>query len=124
HSWKLNASTPSPPRSRTWTVAASSSGGIFDFDARQSRLAEVSRELEDPGVWNDAKRAQELGREKKQLDAVVEGLAALHRRIADAQELFELARAEGDDETLVSVESEVAAAGRTVADFEFRRMFS
>ena len=110
--------------SRTWTGAASSYGGIFDFDAKQSRLAEVSRELENPDVWSDAKRAQDLGREKKQLDAVVNLLGELGRRLADAQELFELARAEGDDDTLRSIERDVDEAGKAVAALEFRRMFS
>ena len=36
-------------------------GGIFDFDQKKRRLVEVSGELESPDVWNDPKRAQELG---------------------------------------------------------------
>ncbi len=53
--------TPRGPRRQ----GAASCGGIFDFDAKQARLEEVDRELEDPAVWSDAKRAQELGKEKK-----------------------------------------------------------
>ena len=53
------------------TRARRSCGGIFDFDAKQARLAEVSRELEKPDVLSDSKRAQDLGREKKQLDNLV-----------------------------------------------------
>jgi peptide chain release factor 2 len=44
--------------------------------------------------------------------------------LRDARELFDLARAERDDATLASVESDIAALGKTVADMEFRRMFS
>ena len=44
------------------TTARSSYGGIFDFDAKQTRLVEVCRELEKPDIWSDAKRSQELGR--------------------------------------------------------------
>ena len=39
-------------------------GGIFDWDEKSRRLAEVNAELEDPSVWNDPKRAQALGKEK------------------------------------------------------------
>jgi len=51
-------------------------GGFFDFDAKSTRLIEVNQLLEDPQLWNDPKRAQEMGREKKSLEAVVEALAA------------------------------------------------
>jgi peptide chain release factor 2 len=46
-------------------------GGIFDYDAKSERLRTVNASLEDPTVWNDPKRAQELGKEKKLLDGVV-----------------------------------------------------
>ena len=88
------------------------------------RLTEVVRELEDPKVWDDQQRAQELGRERKLLDGVVGTLTALDASLADSGELFELARAEGDDATLEAVEKDVAAIADGVGDLEFRRMFS
>ena len=56
-------------------------GGIFDFDAKKARLSEIEAAQEDPAVWNDAERAQALGRERKSLEAVVTQLGALVRRI-------------------------------------------
>jgi peptide chain release factor 2 len=99
-------------------------GGIFDFDVKQSRLAEVARALEDPTVWDDAKLAQDLGKEKKLLEDVVVNLRELDQELHDTGELFELARAESDDDTLASIEADVAATEKRVADMEFRRMFS
>ncbi|MEN9315840.1 MAG: hypothetical protein RIS35_2233, partial [Pseudomonadota bacterium] len=52
-------------------------GGIFDYDAKKARLEEVDREFEAPDVWNDPKRAQDLGREKKSLEDVVIRLGAV-----------------------------------------------
>jgi len=98
-------------------------GGIFDFDAKSERLTAVAKQLEDPGVWSDQKRAQELGKEKKQLDQVVGTLTSLDQRLKDSAELFELARAETDDATLAAVAADVAEIGRIVGDLEFRRMF-
>jgi peptide chain release factor 2 len=74
-------------------------------------------------VWNDPKRAQELGREKKLLDDVVGRLHRLSAGLADAQELFDMARADEDDATLVAIESDVGKLGKEVADLEFQRMF-
>ncbi len=99
-------------------------GGIFDFDAKALKLEEVIRASEDPAIWNDAERAQALGREKKSLEGVVITLRDITQELADTQELFELARAEDDDDTLLSVESDLAGTERRVAELEFRRMFN
>ena len=115
---------PSPARSPTLAPAPGKCGGIFDFDAKQERLTEVGLQLEEPNVWSDAKRAQELGREKKSLEGTVGNLVLLDSQLRDAAELFEMARAENDDATLLSVAGDIAAAEKLVASMEFRRMFS
>ncbi|MBA3903092.1 MAG: peptide chain release factor 2 [Rhodocyclaceae bacterium] len=122
--WKQNASTASPTASPTFRLAASSYGGIFDFDGKQARLTEVSQTLEDPAIWNGAARAQELGREKKALEGVVLNLTEIDQGLRDARELFEMARAENDDATLAGVEEDAAELDKRVAELEFRRMFS
>ena len=121
--WKPNKSTRSATRSRACASGPPGCGGIFDFDVKAARLAAVDRELEDPHVWDNPARAQELGREKKQLDGVVLTLTGLGRELDDSEELYELARAEADDATLSAVEVDVGRIERRVADLEFRRMF-
>ncbi|MFM9881638.1 MAG: peptide chain release factor 2 [Burkholderiales bacterium] len=96
----------------------------LDFDIKQTRLSEVARELEDPNVWDDAKRAQDLGKEKKSLDEIVGNITTLTQLHHDARELFELAAIEGDDATLVAIEGDVARIRTSVEDMEFRRMFA
>ena len=54
-------------------------GGIFDYDAKAERLRTVNASLEDPAVWNDPKKAQELGKEKKSLDDIVLALGRLKK---------------------------------------------
>ncbi len=107
----------------TWPPATPICGGIFDVDNKEIRLTEVTRLLEDPGVWDDAACAQELGREKKALEAVVETLKGAASRLRDARELFEMARAENDDATLEAVEADAAALDGDLGALEFRRMF-
>jgi peptide chain release factor 2 len=75
-------------------------------------------------VWNDNKRAQELGRERKSLEFLVGTFDRLDSGLRDAKELFEIAKAERDVATLVSLETDARALEKTVADMEFRRMFS
>ena len=105
-------------------LARVSFGGIFDFDAKEARLAEVASQLEDANVWNDPKKAQELGREQKTLTATVDALRNIASGLSDAHELFELARNEDDDDTLVSVEADSAQLRSKVEALEFQRMFA
>ena len=86
-------------------------GGIFDFENKSQKLEEVNGLLEDPNVWNDAEKAQKLGKEKRSLELVVHNLQNLEAGIKDAQELFEMAREENDDETFTRVsEADSASA--------------
>ena len=115
---------PSRALSPTCAAAQASYGGIFDYDAKSVRLIEVNKELEDPNVWNDSKHAQALGREKKMLEGVVDVLSTLDNDLRDTKDLFDMAREEGDEDTLVAVESDAAKIEQRVADMEFRRMFA
>jgi len=99
-------------------------GGTFDFDRKSARLSEVARELEDPKIWDDPERAQQLGKEKKDLEGVVGTLTTLGTQLADSGELFELARSESDDATLGAVAADVASIEKGVSALEFRRMFA
>ena len=88
------------------------------------RLNEVNAALENPNVWNDPKRAQELGREKRSLDTVVETIDHLTSNLADNTELYEMAKDEGDLESLASIEADAGKLGAIVEQLEFRRMFN
>ncbi len=108
---------------KTWPSAPPIFGGIFDYDGKKDRLEEVSRLTEDSDIWNDPKRAQELGRERKQLEDVVLVLDSINASIADARELLEMGKSEEDDETILAVQSDMEEVEAKVAKMEFRRMF-
>lgn len=99
-------------------------GGTFDFESKRERLEEVVRELEQPDIWNDAERAQALGRERAQLEQVVNNLGNMDSVLTDSGEFLEMAREEGDEETFNSVASDLEEVEKQLAALEFRRMFS
>ena len=99
-------------------------GGIFDFDTKNERLVEVSRELEDPAVWENPETAQALGKERSSLEAVVTTITDLDSGLADCQDLLDMAVEEQDADAVEDVESEVAVLEEKLATLEFRRMFS
>jgi len=99
-------------------------GGIFDFENKQQRLEEVSQLLEDPNIWNDSERSQKLGKERRELEALVNALLEIDGGVRDASELFEMAKDENDDATLLSIEADSLGLEKQVEGLEFRRMFS
>ena len=100
------------------------SGGIFDFDGKRERLEEVQRELEQPNVWDDVQRAQDLGRERARLEEVTGGIARLAGALEEAGDLLSLAEDDQDEAAAQAVVADVDRIERDVAGLEFRRMFS
>ncbi|MFV2033337.1 MAG: peptide chain release factor 2 [Gammaproteobacteria bacterium] len=98
--------------------------GYLDYDRKKEKLEEVQLELENPKVWNEPEKAQQLGREKASLSAVVGGLDASSQSICDAGELLELAIMEHDSATVEEILHDLEKVEKTVAELEFRRMFS
>jgi peptide chain release factor 2 len=82
------------------------------------------RELEDPDVWNNPEQAQKLGKERAQLEAVVEVLSSLDSGLSDSEELLQMAEEENDEATWQSVDEDLAALEKQIAQLEFQRMFS
>ena len=99
-------------------------GGIFEFDQKSERLVEVLRELEQPDVWNNPERAQELGKERASLEEVVNTINNLNETLVDARDLLNLAAEENDEETLSAVIQDLDVNEQQLAGLEFRRMFS
>ncbi len=99
-------------------------GGTFDYDLKSERLVEVTRELESPDVWNDADRAQALGKERSSLEMVVETINDLDTGCEDVEGLVELAVEEDDEDTFNDAQAEADELDKKLAKLEFRRMFS
>jgi peptide chain release factor 2 len=87
-------------------------------------LNEVNAALENPSVWNEPKRAQELGKEKKTLETVVETIDHLSSNLADNTELYEMSKADEDFDGLTAIEADARKLEEIVEQLEFRRMFS
>ncbi len=99
-------------------------GGIFDYDVKVERLEEVSKELEDPNIWNDPDYAQKLGKEKNNLDLIVDTIKSLDQGTEDVEGLLELAVEAEDEETFNEAEKELSDLLKQLETLEFRRMFS
>ncbi len=99
-------------------------GGIFDYENKAARLSEVVKALEDPNIWQDPARAQSLGKERAQLEDVVNILDHLQRSLADTEELLSLVAAEKDQPSFDALVVDLNKLAKQVDDLEFQRMFS
>ena len=99
-------------------------GGIFDYVGKRDRLEEVIGLSEDPQLWNDPKKAQEVGKERKILEGIVLTLDHLHNGIEDSRMLLEMAVDENDADSFVAVEADIGALQEELAALEFKRMFN
>jgi len=99
-------------------------GGIFDYDTKAERLVEVSRELEDPSIWNDQALAQALGKEQSQLEMIVSTVDELESGLESVKEILEMAELDDDQEMVDEVVSELDVLGQKLEKLEFQRMFS
>lgn len=109
---------------KTSGTARTSLGGIFDYEVKKEQLAEVELELGEPKVWDNPEKAQELGRQRASLEAVVDTIDTMTSGLAEAAELLDMAVEEQDADTVADVESELEGLTAALEKLEFRRMFS
>ncbi len=99
-------------------------GGIFDYDQRREQLIEVERELEQPDVWDDPEKAQQLGKRRSELAAIVETIETNETALSDSEELLLMVVEENDESALEDLLAEIAESETAIKQLEFRRMFS
>jgi len=83
----------------------------------------VRLELEEPAVWTNPERAQELGRERARLSAEIDELDRAMTGARNALELLDLAAADNDEGAASDLERERTTIEQGVRRLEFKRMF-
>ena len=97
---------------------------VFDYAHKADRLEEITRELEEPDLWNNPEKAQSLGRERTQLQAIINTIDNLEQGMADAKQLLDLVADEADQTICAEVAVEVELLVDLVKQLEFQRMFA
>ncbi|MFM2343754.1 MAG: peptide chain release factor 2 [Pseudomonadota bacterium] len=75
-------------------------------------------------MWNDAKQAQSILKEKKQLELIVSSLEELANEELSLTELFDMSYEANDDEMLSIIQNDVQNLEKQLHKLEFQRMFS
>ncbi len=90
--------------------ASNTCGGTFDEDALREQLAEADEAAQDPEIWSDRNRAQEVMRRRSELQRSVETVQILKDTEEELEVLLEMAK-EGED----GIPEELDAFLKTVA---------
>ena len=90
---------------------------FLDWDRALRRLDELNQRVEDPSLWDDAKAAQEVMRERRRLDEAISATNAIQKDLDETVEQHEMAEGEGDQEMANDAVATLAAlAERTEKD--------
>lgn len=79
--------------------------------------------LEDPDIWKDALRAQELGKKRRALEDIVVEFYRIEKSLEDLCGLFALAAEEEDEGLLLALEKDLGRLEKEMDQQEFRKMF-
>ena len=84
----------------------------------------MSREVEDPAIWQDPKRAEQLNKERVQLENIISTISNIETSLKESAELFDLSVAENDMEMAAAVIRELDLCTKKIEQLEFQRMFA
>ena len=80
--------------------------------------------MEDPDIWNNPEKAQQLGKLRTTLENIVLNVDKLETGLIDGHELLEMSEMENDQEMVDSVTKDIYQYKNSVERLEFQRMFS
>jgi peptide chain release factor 2 len=101
---------------------STTSGGIFDLEAKEERLRVIEREMGSPAFWDDARRAQDLVRERSDLSRLVTQVRGLLKEAEDLGVLLELAAETGDESVTPEIEDGASRVRRELDALELKVM--
>ncbi|HEU5047512.1 MAG TPA: peptide chain release factor 2 [Rickettsiales bacterium] len=96
----------------------------LDWDNALRRLDELNSLTSDPGLWNDAKHAQTLLRERNHLSELIGNYQELDKTAKDSLELAEMGEAEGDNSIVSDAEAELGKVADKLRRLELESLLS
>ena len=101
-----------------------SSGGIFDQNGKELRIAQIDDESSQPDFWNDRNRAQALLKEKSHLVEDIEACLKPMTLLAETADLLEMAEGEAAEDMASELETSINRIEQMVHSLEFARMMN
>ncbi|WP_028879798.1 peptide chain release factor 2 [Terasakiella pusilla] len=96
----------------------------LDYDNAVRRLEELNALSEDPDLWNDPKKAQDLMKERTRLESGIKGLEASEQELEDNIAFIEMGELEEDADTVKEAEEALAVLKERAAKQEIETLLS
>jgi len=97
---------------------------VIQPDVITARLAEIEAMENDQDFWNDAAYAASIQKEKTQLERKLEKYRLTADALEDASELYEMAKEEGDEESVEMLMAEADALDEMIQSMEIAVLLS
>ncbi|WPB92856.1 peptide chain release factor 2 [Streptomyces malaysiensis] len=97
---------------------------VLDLDRMRADIAVLEEQAAAPSLWDDPENAQKVTSKLSYLQGQLRRTEELRGRIDDLEVLFELADAEGDEDTRVEAEAELEVVRKAVDEMEVRTLLS
>jgi len=99
-------------------------GSVLDVDRMRAEIAELGEQVAAPDLWDDQANAQRVTGRLSGLQGELERFTRLAGRLEDLTVLLQLAREEGDADTLAEAETELDRLHKSVEQLEVRTLLS
>jgi len=100
------------------------SGGIFDLDGLNRRIADLEEQSGEPEFWTDAARSAVILKEKARLERAVQGFEELNGAFEDAETMLELSKEMEDEDSMTEAVQMLHDLAAPVRQFELQQMLS
>ena len=81
-------------------------GGIFELDSKTARLKDLELKSQDPALWQDHQKLNELAKEKTAIEKTIAEWATLHQNVEDGLVLMEILKEEPDEKSFLELKKE------------------
>lgn len=98
------------------------SGGLFDLDALDERIAENEQRMAEPNFWNDNEQAQKVINENNGLKEKRDTFVNLRDQIADLQTSIELLAVESDPDLLAEFEDNFSQTQKALDQYRLTQL--
>ena len=95
---------------------------VFDVDKLNSDIASLEKQLQEPDIWNDQKKAGDLSKNLNDLKKTLSQQTEWERLFEDTQILLELAEEENDESLIIEAKDNIQKLSKELAQWEFERM--
>ena len=106
------------------TITMQNITGVVEPDKIKTRLKEIEALENDQEFWTDASRAAKIQKEKTQLGRKLEKYSIAKSAVEDANELYEMAKEEADEESIQSLYDDAPALEGSIRNMEIEVLLS